>query len=99
VASIRHSRVGGNPGDFDLDSRLRGSDIHFATYFWDTTLEVVSKTQIRFKSPANFLTDRGQWYVFFINSNKAWSMPAVFTKEKYAKIDSYANLNDKRGLN
>ena len=30
--SIRHSRAGGNPGGFELDSRLRGSDNHFATY-------------------------------------------------------------------
>ena len=32
MVSIRHSRAGGNPGVFELDSRLRGSDIHFATY-------------------------------------------------------------------
>jgi hypothetical protein len=36
VLSIRHSRAGGNPGDFKLDSRLRGSDNHFVTYLQDT---------------------------------------------------------------
>ena len=37
MASIRHSRAGGNPGVFELDSRLRGSDILFVNCFWDTT--------------------------------------------------------------
>ena len=32
VISIRHSREGGNPGDFELDSRLRGSNNHLVTY-------------------------------------------------------------------
>jgi hypothetical protein len=29
---MRHSRAGGNPGGFELDSRLRGSDNHFVIY-------------------------------------------------------------------
>ncbi len=36
MVPIRYSREGGNPGIFELDSRLRGSDIYFANYFWDT---------------------------------------------------------------
>jgi hypothetical protein len=32
VLSICHSRAGGNPGGFKLDSRLRGSDNYFVTY-------------------------------------------------------------------
>jgi hypothetical protein len=36
--SIRHSRAGGNPVDFELDSRLRGSDNHFVAYLQGTTL-------------------------------------------------------------
>ena len=35
---LRHSLASGNPGVFELDSRLRGSDIHFVTYLCDTTL-------------------------------------------------------------
>ena len=35
---IRHSRAGGNPGGFKLDSRLRGSDNHIVTYLLDSTL-------------------------------------------------------------
>jgi hypothetical protein len=38
MISIRHSRAGGNPGVFELDFRLRGSDIYFADYLKDTTL-------------------------------------------------------------
>jgi len=38
MVSIRHSRAGGNPGVFELDSRLRGSDILFATYVEDMML-------------------------------------------------------------
>ena len=40
---MRHSREGGNPDDFELNSRLRGSDNHFTTDFLDTTTEEVSK--------------------------------------------------------
>ena len=36
--SIRHSRAGGNPVILELDSRLRGSDIHFTIYLEDMTL-------------------------------------------------------------
>jgi hypothetical protein len=36
--SIRHSSASGNPGVFELDSRLRGSDNHFLSYSSDTAL-------------------------------------------------------------
>jgi len=32
MISVRHPRAGGDPGAFELDSRLRGSDPHFITY-------------------------------------------------------------------
>ena len=35
-------QTGSVQSDFNLDSRLRGSDNHFATYLWDTKLETVS---------------------------------------------------------
>jgi hypothetical protein len=38
VLPTRHSRAGGNPGVFELDSRLRGNDNHFVTFLKDTTL-------------------------------------------------------------
>ena len=43
MVPTRHSRAGGNQGIFELVSRLRGSDIHYVTYFWDTTIEPISK--------------------------------------------------------
>jgi len=40
---LRHSLLRGNPGVFELDSRLRGSDNHFVTYLQDTTLRTYLK--------------------------------------------------------
>ncbi len=43
---VSHSRAGGNPGVFELDSRLRGSDNHRVSYFRDTTLEPILKMRL-----------------------------------------------------
>jgi len=39
--SFRHSRAGGNPVFISLDSRLRGSDLHFVIYLKDITLAAI----------------------------------------------------------
>jgi hypothetical protein len=36
---IRHSSAGGNPGAFELDSRLRWNDDQFAAYMSDIKLK------------------------------------------------------------
>ena len=66
VLPTRHSRAGGNPSVFELDSRLRGSDNHFVTFLKDTILvgvaiarwvrQINDKGKIRTKeSPTHFL--------------------------------------------
>jgi len=45
---LRHSMAGGNPGAFELDYRLRGSDNPFLTYLQDTVTQVASKSPRRF---------------------------------------------------
>ena len=51
----RHSRAGGNPGAFEPDSRLRGSDNHVITYLQGTALEAVSKPALGGQTTSKYI--------------------------------------------
>jgi hypothetical protein len=68
VISARHSREGGNPADFQLDSRLRGSDKLFVAYLWDTTLELEVEEMPSFTTIGirRILSVSDYWFGIFI---------------------------------
>ena len=86
MLSIRHSREGRNPAVFELDSRLRGSDIHFVTYLANMTPvhpRNLCCSMAAHDEKGHLLTPGGR---LMTEKDKSWRYPIEMVEKKIVRF-------------